>query len=145
MANMIDLNSFRKLSHHTNFETDSLNILELMEKIFVLVPNKPFKIEPWNNNENWPRFNNISDVNFTVNFPVVPCILSSVNAKPMDVSKRFCDHPNLTWELVNNIPSRPLTNITKGPHYAVTRKLQIPSKPIKTSATVHPHIVPLIK
>ena len=33
----------------------------------------------------------------------------------------FCDHPNLTWEHVNKIPSRPLTNITKGPQYAVTR------------------------
>ena len=33
----------------------------------------------------------------------------------------FCDHPNLTWDDVNIIPSRPLSNITKGPQYAVTR------------------------
>ena len=53
--------------------------------------------------------------------PFVPCILSSVEVKPTGVLKLFCDHPNLTWDHVNNIPSRPLTNITKGPHYAVTR------------------------
>ena len=33
----------------------------------------------------------------------------------------FCDHPNLTWNHVNNFPSRPLTGITKGPQYAVSR------------------------
>ena len=33
----------------------------------------------------------------------------------------FCDHPNLTWNHVNNIPSRPLTGISTGPEYAVTR------------------------
>ena len=35
--------------------------------------------------------------------------------------KLFRDHPNLTWEHVNIIPSCPLTNITKGNQYAVTR------------------------
>ena len=34
--------------------------------------------------------------------------------------KRFCNHPNLTWEHVNNIPSHALTSFTKGPQYAVT-------------------------
>ena len=33
----------------------------------------------------------------------------------------FSDHPNLTWNHLTNIPSRPLTGITKGPEYAVTR------------------------
>ena len=33
----------------------------------------------------------------------------------------FCDPPNLTWNHLTNIPSRPLTGITKGPEYAVTR------------------------
>ena len=42
--------------------------------------------------------------------------------KPTGVLKLFCDHPNLTWDHVNNIPSRPLTGITKGPQYAVTRQ-----------------------
>ena len=64
------------------------------------------------------RFNIISDVNFTVNSPLVPCILSGVNLKPTGVWKLFCDYPNLTWNHVNNIPSRPLTGI---PQYAVTR------------------------
>ena len=31
-----------------------------------------------------------------------------------------CDRPNLTQEPVINIPSRPLTRITKIPEYAVT-------------------------
>ena len=46
--------------------------------------------------------------------------MSSVDLKPTGVVKLFCDHPNLTWDHVNNIPSRPLTKITKGPQYAVT-------------------------
>ena len=36
MANMIDLDSKRKLSHYSDFETRSLNALELMEGIFGL-------------------------------------------------------------------------------------------------------------
>ena len=47
--------------------------------------------------------------------------MSGVNVKPKGVFKLFCDLPNLTWNNVNNIPSRPLTGITKGPQYAVTR------------------------
>ena len=39
----------------------------------------------------------------------------------MFVIKLFCDHPNLTWEHVNDIVSRPRTSITKGPQYAVIR------------------------
>ena len=92
-----------------------------MKGIFGPVPINPVNIEPSINNEKWPRFNIISDVNFTVNSPLVPCILSSVIVKPTGVLKLFCDHANLTWEHVNNIPSRPLTNITKGPRYTVTR------------------------
>ena len=41
MANMIDLESFRKLSYYSNFETCSLIVLELMEGIFgphLLIP-----------------------------------------------------------------------------------------------------------
>ena len=60
-----------------------------------------------------------SDVNFTLNSPLVLCILLCVKVKPTGVLKLFCDHPYLTWERVNYIPSRPLPNITKGPQYAV--------------------------
>ena len=121
MANMIDLDSKRKLSYYSDFETRSLNVLELMESIFGPSPINPVYIEDSLINENWPRFNIISDVNFTVNSPLIPCILSGVNVKPTGVLKMFCDHPNLTWNHVNNIPSRPLPGITKGPQYAVTR------------------------
>ena len=72
-------------------------------------------------NENWPRFNIIPDVNFTVNSPLVPCMLSGVNVQPTGELKVFCDHPNLTWNHLTNIPSRPLTGLTKGLEYAVTR------------------------
>ena len=89
-----------------------------MESIFGPVPNNPINIEPSNINENWPRFNNVSDVSFTVNSPVVPRVLSSVNVRPTGVSKLFCDDPSLTWDHVNNITSRPLVNISKGPQYA---------------------------
>ena len=121
MANMIDLDSKRKLSYFSDFETRSLTVLELMEGIFGPPPINPVNIEDSLINENWPRFNVISDVNFTVSSPLVPCVLSGVNVKPTGVLKVFCDHPNLTWNHVNNIPSRPLTGITKGPEYAVTR------------------------
>ena len=120
---MIDLEAKRELSYYSNFETSSLMVSELMESIFGLVPINPVNIEPSNFNEHWPR-SNISDVNSTVNAPLVPCILSSVNVKPTGVIKLFCDHPNLTWEHVNNIPSRPLTNFTNGPQYTVTRNLE---------------------
>ena len=119
---MIDLDSKRKLSSYSDFETRSLNVLELMECIFRPMSFNPVNIEDSLINENWPRFDIISDVNFTVNSPLVPCILSGVNVKPKDLLKLFCDHPNLTWNHVNSIPSRPLTGITKGPQYAVTRQ-----------------------
>ena len=121
MANMIDLDSFRKLSYYSNFKTRSLRVLALMEGVFGPPFIDPVNIDPSIINGNWPRFNTISDVNFTVNSPLVPCMLSGVNVKPKGVLKLFCEHPNLTWDHVNNIPSRPLTGITKGPQYAVTR------------------------
>ena len=95
--------------------------LELMENIFGPAPIHPVNVEPSIINENWPRFNIISGVNFTVKSLLVPCILFGVDIKPTGVLKLFCDHPNLTWDHVKNIPSRPFTNITKGPQYAVTR------------------------
>ena len=57
-----------------------------------------------------------------------PYILSSGYVKPTGVLKLFCDHPNLTCKHVNNIPSRPLTIVTKGPEYAVTRNFTISIK-----------------
>ena len=45
MAVMIDLDSFRKLSYYSNFETRSLNALELMEGIFGPPPINPVNIE----------------------------------------------------------------------------------------------------
>ena len=121
MANVIDLDFFRELSYYSNIETRSLNVLELMESFFAPPRINPVNIESSVINENWPRFNIISDVNFTVNSPLDRCILSGVNLRPKGVKKLFCDYPNLTWNHVNNIPSRPLTAITKGPQYAVTR------------------------
>ena len=96
---MIDLDSKRKLSYYSNFETRSLNVLELMESIFGSPPINPVNTEDSLINENWPRFSVISDVNFTVNSPLVPCILSGVNVQPKGILKVFCDHPNLTWNL----------------------------------------------
>ena len=121
MANMIDLDSKRKLTHYHTIETRSLYVLELMESISGPFTNNPVSIDPSIINENWPHFNLIFNVNFTVNSPLVPCIFSSVNVKPTGVITLLFDHPNLTWEHVNNIPSRPLTNVTKGSQYAVTR------------------------
>ena len=120
MANTIDLDSFRKLSFYSNFETRSLNVLELMEGISGPLPINPVNIEDSLINENWPRFNIISKVNFFVNSPLVPCILSGVTVKPMGVLKVFCDHPSLTWNHLTNISSRPLTGITKGPSMPLT-------------------------
>ena len=75
MANWIDLDSFRKLSYYSNFETRSLNVLKLMESIFGPIAINPVNIEPSIFNENWPRFNNISNVNFNVYFPLRPVYL----------------------------------------------------------------------
>ena len=87
-----------------------------MKSLFGPMPINPVNIEDSLINENWPRFD------FTVNSPLVPCILSGVKVKPKSVLKLFCDRPNLTWNHVNIIPSHPLTGITKGPHYVVTRQ-----------------------
>ena len=86
-----------------------------MESIIRPITNNSVNIEPSNTNENWPRFNNISEGIFTVNSPFVPCILTGVNVSPTGLLKLFCYHPNSTWEHVTNVPSRPLTNITSGP------------------------------
>ena len=148
MANLIDLESKSKLSHYSNFKTRSLNVLELIETIFGPVPINLVKNEPSLINENWPRFNVISDDKFNVNSALVPRILSGVNVQPTGVLKLFCEHPNLTWEHVKNIPSRPLSNITKDPQipsmplHVIVQKL---SKPIWTSGTVYHDIVLLIK
>ena len=115
---MIDLNSFRKFSYYSSFETRSLNVLELMESIFVPVPFNPLNIEDYLFINS--RFSNIFNVNFTVKSPLFPCISSKVNIKPISVLKLFCDHNNLLWEHLNNIPPRPLTSITKGPECAIT-------------------------
>ena len=81
---MIDLDSKRKLSYYSNFETRSLNVLELMEGIFGPVPINPVNIEDSLVNENWPRFDIISNDNFTVNSPLsrVSCLvlMSSLRA-----------------------------------------------------------------
>ena len=120
MANMIDLDSFRNLSYHSYLKTRTLFILELVKNIFGPVPISPVKIEPSIINEMWPRSNVISDVIFTLNSPL-PCFLSGVIVKPTGVLKLFSDYPNSTWEHVNIIHSRPLTIITKGTQYAITR------------------------
>ena len=145
MAKKIDLDCFRKLSYRSDFGTRTLKVSELVKNMFRPVAINPVNIEPSNINEKWPRFNIISDVNFTVNSPLVPCILSSVNVKPTGVLKLFCDHPTSTWEHVKNIPSRPQSSITKGPQYAVTRNFTISIQAIWTSATVYLPIVSLIK
>ena len=92
-----------------------------MESIFGPAPINTVNFEFSNINENWHCLNNISDVNFTVNSPLVPCILSGVKVNPKGVIKLTCDHPNVTWDHVNNVLSGPLTGITKGPQHAVTR------------------------
>ena len=45
MANMVDLDSKRKLSYYSDFETRSLNVLELMESFFGPSLNNPVNIE----------------------------------------------------------------------------------------------------
>ena len=67
MANVIDLDSKPKLFYFTDFETRSLNVLELMESIFGPMPINPVSIEDSLINANWPRVDIISDVNFTAN------------------------------------------------------------------------------
>ena len=64
-----------------------------MENIFGPVPVNPINIEDSLINENWPTFDIISDVNFTVNSTLVPCILCSVNVQPTGVLKLFFTIP----------------------------------------------------
>ena len=73
MANMIEFDLKRKLSCYSNFATQSSIVLELMERIFGLVPNNPVNMTRSIIDENWPRFNVISNVTFTVNSP--PCLM----------------------------------------------------------------------
>ena len=73
MADLISLESKRKLKSYSNIETRSLNVLELMESIFGSVHINPVKVEPSIVNDNWPNFNIVSDVNFVVNSPLVLC------------------------------------------------------------------------
>ena len=121
-ANMINLESERKLSYYSTFEIRSFNFSELTESIFHPISFNPVNIDPSINNEKWHRFNIISDVNFNVHFAPVPCILSSVKLKPKGVLKLFCDHLNSIWQHANNNTSRPLASITRGPEDAVTGK-----------------------
>ena len=56
-----------------------------MESIFGPAPVNPLNVEPSIINENWPRFKVVSDVNFTADSPLVPCIFSSVKIDPTAV------------------------------------------------------------
>ena len=87
MTNMIDLDSFCKLSYYSNFETRSLDVSELLEGIFGPSPINPVKTKDSLIGENWPRFDIISDVNLTVNSPLLPCSLCSADVMPMGVIK----------------------------------------------------------
>ena len=69
MANMIDMDSFRKPFYYSNFETRSLNVSEFMEGIFRPAPINPVNVDPSDFIENWPHFIITSDVNFSVNSP----------------------------------------------------------------------------
>ena len=92
-----------------------------MRSVFGPIPNNPVNIEPSIVHQKWPRFDVLSNNNFTLKSPFVPYTLSRVNVKPTSVIKLLYDHPNLSWERVKNITSRPLAIITKGPEYVVTR------------------------
>ena len=54
MIKMIELQSKRKLSSYSNFETRSSNVLKYVENIFGPVPIKRANIEPSIVNGNWP-------------------------------------------------------------------------------------------
>ena len=69
MANMIHLDSKRQLFYYFDFETRSLIVLERMESIFGPPPINPVNIEGSLINENWPRFNIISDVILLLTLP----------------------------------------------------------------------------
>ena len=70
---MIDLESKRKNFYHFNFKTGKLKVLEFIESNFGPFLNNAAKVEPSNLDESRPRFNKISDVDFTLNSPLVPC------------------------------------------------------------------------
>ena len=74
---MIDYDSKRKLSFYSDFETRSLNVLELMQSIFGPMPINPVNKEGSLINENWPRFDITYVVNFTGNSPLssVSCLV----------------------------------------------------------------------
>ena len=118
---MINLNYFHKFSYYSILETRSLIVLRLMESIFGPVPINPVNIEQSLINKTWPCFSKFFNVNSSINSAFVPCILSNVNVQPTSLLKQFCDNPDLTWEQINQIPSRLLASITKGPECAVTR------------------------
>ena len=77
MANMIDYDSKRKLSFYSDFETRSLNVLELMQSIFGPMPINPVSKGGSLIIENWPRFDITYVVNFTGNSPLsrVSCLV----------------------------------------------------------------------
>ena len=79
-----------------------------MESTYGTVFISPVHIEHSIITASWPHFKINSDVTFSLNSPLVPCVLFNVNKMPTKVLKRFCDHSNLTWEHVNFISSRPL-------------------------------------
>ena len=118
---MIDLDPFRKLCYHSTFETRSFNFLDPMEKFFGTDSVNPVHIETSNVHENWHGSTKISDVKLTSNLPFVRRISFGVILKLRGVIKLFSDYSCFTWERVNCILPRPLTNITKGPEYAGTR------------------------
>ena len=86
---MINFVPEHKLSFCSTFDTRSSDVLELMESIFGPVFINLVNIEPSIINENWPRFNIYSDVIFTVNYPLIQCILCNVNVEPTGVSNCF--------------------------------------------------------
>ena len=61
-----------------------------MENVFGPVSNNAICVQPLIIFENWPHFS-VSDVNFTLSSPALPCILSGVDVNTMGVSKLFCE------------------------------------------------------
>ena len=69
-----------------------------MKSFFGPVPINRLKIKPSITNENWRCFKIISDLNFTVNCPLVPCNLSSVN-----VNKAYGCIKTVLWPSYSNL------------------------------------------
>ena len=88
---MIELDTFRRTSYCSNYETRSINVLGPTECNFVPVPINPINIEPSIANDYWPRFFDISDINSNVKCHLVPCILSGFEIEPHGEFKLFCD------------------------------------------------------